>query len=218
MNKMLNLANTITISRIVILYLTVVMIYTQEVIWLSAGVIFSIAIIIMDALDGYVARRRNEVTQFGGVLDITGDRIVENVYWIVFADLDLIPMWIPIIVMSRGFLTDAIRSQALTEGKTAFGENTMMSSDVGKFLVSGRFMRAFYGVIKGVTFPYLILVLLAKEKHLIEADLTDYLWISSYAQQTGLFLAITTTVVSVIRGIPVLAEGKRLFVKDNQAG
>ncbi|MCB0834044.1 MAG: CDP-alcohol phosphatidyltransferase family protein [Bacteroidetes bacterium] len=213
--KMMNLANTITISRIGLLYLTVVMIYTQESPWLLVALVLSIIIIIMDAVDGFVARSRGEVTQFGGVLDITGDRIVENVYWIVFADLDLIPMWIPIIVMSRGFLTDAIRSQALTEGKTAFGENTMMTSDIGKFLVSGRFMRAFYGIIKGITFPYLILVLLAKEKHLIEADLTDYLWISSYTRSGGLFLAVLTTVVSVIRGIPVLTEGKGLFIKEN---
>lgn len=212
--KLLNLANSITIARIGVLYMTVVLIYTQRPMWLIAAVLLAILIIVMDALDGYVARKRNEVTQFGGVLDITGDRIVENVFWIVFADLDIIPMWIPIIVMSRGFMTDAIRSQALADGKTAFGENTMMQSEVGKFLVSGRFMRAFYGVIKGVTFPYLILVLLAREQHLREANLQDYLWLSSLTYNGGLILAVLTTVVSLLRGIPVLLEGKQFFVKD----
>ncbi len=214
--KLLNLANTITIVRIVILYITVYLIYNGEIIFLIAAIGLAIVIIVLDWLDGFVARRRNEVTQFGGVLDITGDRIVENVFWIVFADLDIIPMWIPIIVMSRGFMTDAIRSQALTEGKTAFGENTMMTSNLGKFLVSGRFMRGLYGIIKGVTFPYLILVLIAQERHLRDADLQDYLWISTYTKNGGLILAITTTVVSLLRGIPVLTEGRKLFVKDGQ--
>ncbi|NUN46924.1 CDP-alcohol phosphatidyltransferase family protein [bacterium] len=212
--KLLNLANSITIARIGVLYMTVVLIYTQRPMWLIVAVLLAILIIVMDALDGYVARKRNEVTQFGGVLDITGDRIVENVFWIVFADLDIIPMWIPIIVMSRGFMTDAIRSQALADGKTAFGENTMMQSEIGKFLVSGRFMRAFYGVIKAVTFPYLILVLLAKEQHLRDANLQEYLWVSSLTYTGGLILAVITTAVSLLRGIPVLLEGKQFFVKD----
>jgi len=216
MIRLLNLANSITIARIGILYLTVVLIYTQESLWLIAAILLSILIIVLDGIDGYVARQRNEVTQFGGMLDITGDRIVENVFWIVFADLDVIPMWIPIIVMSRGFFTDAIRSQALTEGKTAFGETTMMTGPVGQFLVSGRFMRAFYGVIKGVTFPYLIIVLISRETHLREFNLQDYLWLSSYTFNGGLFLAILTTCVSLLRGIPVLIEGRKLFVKDEK--
>ncbi len=212
--KLLNLANSITIARIFVLYMVVVLIYTQKPAWLFVAVLLAILIIVMDALDGYVARKRNEVTQFGGVLDITGDRIVENVFWIVFADLDVIPMWIPIIVMSRGFMTDAIRSQALTEGKTAFGENTMMTSALGKFLVSGRFMRAFYGIIKAVTFPYLILVMMAQEQHLREFQLQDYLWIASFTAHIGFILAVITTCTSLLRGIPVLMEGKRLFIKD----
>lgn len=212
--QLLNLANIITIIRIVILYITVYLIYSEQILFLILAILLSIVIIVLDALDGYVARKRNEVTQFGGVLDITGDRIVENVFWIVFADLDIIPMWIPIIVMSRGFMTDAIRSQALTEGKTAFGENTMMTSRVGKFLVSGRFMRSFYGIIKGITFPYLILVLISNENHLRDANLQDYLWVSTYTKNGGLVLAILTTVVSLLRGIPVLTEGRKLFVKD----
>jgi CDP-diacylglycerol--glycerol-3-phosphate 3-phosphatidyltransferase len=214
MTRLLNLANTITMIRIVILYFTVYLIYNGEIVFLIAAIVLSIVIILLDWLDGIVARRRNEVTQFGGVLDITGDRIVENVFWIVFADLDIIPMWIPIIVMSRGFMTDAVRSQALTEGKTAFGENSMMTSNFGKFLVSGRFMRAFYGTIKGITFPYLILVLISQERHLRDANLQDYLWVSTYTKNGGLFLAILTTVVSLIRGIPVVAEGRKLFLKD----
>lgn len=210
----INLANSITVARILVLYAAVTLIYTQEMTRLIAAIALSIVIIVMDALDGYVARRRNEVTQFGGVLDITGDRIVENVFWIVFADLDVIPVWIPIVVMSRGFFTDAIRSQALSEGKTAFGESTMMTSPMGRFLVSGRFMRAFYGVIKGVTFPYLIIVLLAREQHLRAVDLEEHLWISTLSHDVGVYLAVITTVISLVRGLPVIAESRNLFARQ----
>jgi hypothetical protein len=76
----INLANSITVARILVLYAAVTLVYAQSMSSLIVAVALSIVIIMMDALDGYVARRRNEVTQFGGVLDITGDRIVENVF------------------------------------------------------------------------------------------------------------------------------------------
>lgn len=206
MFKVLSLANMITISRIIVLYIAVVMIYTQEILWLTIAGGLSILIIVLDGLDGIVARRRNEVTQFGGILDITGDRIVENVFLVVFADLDVIPMWIPVIVISRGFIVDAIRSQALAAGKAAIGQNSMNTSAIGKFLVSSRFMRAISGLSKATAFPYLTLVLLI-DSHLRDANLTEYPWISYYTHQGGIVLAITMTAVNLIRGIPVFIEG-----------
>ncbi|MBX7150838.1 CDP-alcohol phosphatidyltransferase family protein [bacterium] len=213
--NILNLANCITIGRIILMYVLVWMIYSHDVALRIAAFFMAIVIIILDALDGYVARKRNETSQFGGVLDITGDRIVENVFWIVFADLDIIPMWIPIFMMSRGFITDAMRSQALTKGKTAFGENTMMVTHLGKFLVSGRFMRAFYGVIKGITFPYLIFLTIFTEKVLHNADLGQLAWLTPHAALTGTALSIFTAVVSLVRGLPVLIEGRHLFTNNS---
>lgn len=212
--KILNLANVITIGRIILMYVLVWMLYSHDVLQRIFAFFLAIVIIILDAVDGYVARKRNETSQFGGVLDITGDRIVENVFWIVFADLDIIPMWIPIFMMSRGFITDAMRSQALSKGKTAFGENTMMVTYLGKFLVSGRFMRAFYGVIKGITFPYLIFVTIFTDKVLTNADLSNLSWLIPYATQIGLMLSIFTALVSLVRGLPVVIEGRHLFANN----
>ena len=104
------MANLITIARLVLLFVTVGMIY-----WGNAAVILMamplVAIVFAgDGLDGYVARRRNSTSQFGAVFDIAGDRIVENVLWVIFAELQLIPVWIPLLVLTRGFVVDGIRS------------------------------------------------------------------------------------------------------------
>jgi CDP-diacylglycerol--glycerol-3-phosphate 3-phosphatidyltransferase len=65
-------------------------------------------IFIMDFIDGYVARLFHEETKFGKVLDEMIDRIVENVFFITFAFLQYIPLWVPIIMVIRAVAVDTI--------------------------------------------------------------------------------------------------------------
>ena len=91
------LANTITITRTV---------YTFVVI----ALIFSIAVIfILDAVDGIVARNRNEITETGAFLDTIADRLIENTFWIYFTAIAGLPVWMPIAVMARGVITDSLQ-------------------------------------------------------------------------------------------------------------
>ena len=108
-----------------------------------------------DGLDGYVARRRKSTSQFGAVFDIAGDRIVENALWVIFAELQLIPVWIPLLVLTRSFVVDGLRSISYAEGMTAFGERNMMRSELTEWLTAGRFMRTLYGYAKAFGFLFL---------------------------------------------------------------
>ena len=86
------------------------------------SLILTIFVMWFDGLDGYVARKFNETSKLGAVLDIMGDRIVENLYWMSFCALGWISVLVPIIVLTRGIVTDSLRSLALAQGFTAFGE------------------------------------------------------------------------------------------------
>jgi len=144
-----NVANKITAIRIGLLFLLVALVYVDNL-YLHVFNVFLCALIFgMDRLDGYMANKFECRTEFGGVLDVVGDRMVENVLWICLADLDLIPIWIPILVISRGFITDGFRSYALSKGKTTFA---MMDSKVGRFLVASPASRLLYGLSKAVFF------------------------------------------------------------------
>ena len=55
---------------------------TASYVWALALTIIAFA---LDGVDGYVARKFHEESKFGALLDIMGDRIVENTYWILFA-------------------------------------------------------------------------------------------------------------------------------------
>jgi len=121
----------------------------------AAAVALVVLVIAMDALDGIVARRMGLASELGGVLDITADRIVEHVFWITFAALGLVALWIPLVVMTRSFLVDAVRALALSSGHTAFGERTMARSALTRFLTASRFMRNAYGGAKLAAFVLL---------------------------------------------------------------
>jgi phosphatidylglycerophosphate synthase len=112
--------------------------------------------LMFDSLDGIVARRTGNVSLSGSVLDIAADRVYELVLWVSFADLDLIPVAIPIIVITRTTLTDAIRSIGVRDGKAPFDQH---ETSLGTFIVGSRWMRLFYGLAKIVSFCGLTLAI-----------------------------------------------------------
>ena len=149
------MANLITIARMVLLFITIWLIYVGNVQVITACICLLVIVFASDGLDGYVARRQKTTSDFGAVFDIASDRVVENALWIVFAHMQLIPVWIPLLVMSRGFLIDGLRSMGLSAGKTPFGKNNMMRSAFTEWLTAGRFMRGFYGYAKSLAFVFL---------------------------------------------------------------
>jgi len=154
----------------------------------------------MDTLDGIVARARKEVSLLGSVLDIMADRAVELTLWIVYADLGLIPVTIPIIYVLRGTVVDSLRSVAVSAGQAPFKS---MRTDLGKWLVGSPVMRSSYGISKLISFAGLATVnaLAAYASHGAVA-ISTVRWLS--------LLFLLTSWVSVIfclaRGLPVIIE------------
>jgi CDP-diacylglycerol---glycerol-3-phosphate 3-phosphatidyltransferase len=205
-------ANLITIGRLALLFVTIAMIY-----WGNAGMVLLaiplVAIIFAgDGLDGYVARRRKSTSQFGAVFDIAGDRIVENAFWVIFAELQLVPVWIPLLVLTRGFVVDGIRSISYAEGKTAFGTDNMMRSPFTNWLTAGRFMRTLYGYTKA--FGFLFLTGLEGYRH---RNAPDSLIHRAYDWDPLLWAGWACVVISVgltvVRGLPVIYDASALWSK-----
>jgi CDP-diacylglycerol---glycerol-3-phosphate 3-phosphatidyltransferase len=195
----MSLANLITLARLPLLLLLVGLLFVPNFAVRLCGLALLVILFLMDWFDGYVARLRNEVTELGAVLDIAIDRAVENILWITFMYLSLVPLWVPIVFLIRSFIVDGIRGVALTRGKSGFG---MMHSPVGRFLVASRFMRALYGLAKGVIFGllYLTWALALKNPHI--------LIILHPLNQALIFF---TTGLCLIRGLPVIQDGRILF-------
>ena len=210
------MANLLTVLRIILAFLTLWLLFLGRPELYISAFFLTILVIARDGLDGYVARKRNECSKLGSVLDILGDRIVENAYWMVFAVLGWIPVWVPILVLSRGLTTDTIRGMALADGYTAFGDSTMMQNKVGHFLTASRFSRALYGAAKALAFIVMIIAhipLIEEFKPMTVDSFLHYINFQPALILTANILAYTAVAMCVIRGIPVLLESKRFFEK-----
>ena len=194
------MANLVTMSRLLLLLVAVWLFYLPaEEPWGLANFFLVIFIFVSDGLDGYVARKRNEASLFGALFDIAIDRIVELTLWIVAADIDLVPVWMPLVFIIRGVVVDTIRSSnAVAQGKAPFA---LMRSSFGKFIVAGKFVRVLYAVVKGCAFSGLAL---QRPGPAVLPEFWGYVgWLL-----TGLtyFFVYLSVVLCVARGLPVIVE------------
>jgi phosphatidylglycerophosphate synthase len=143
------LANWITLSRFPLLLITVLILYHGSPWTRLAGVGLLFVGLMLDTVDGVVARKRGETSLFGSVLDIAADRTYELLLWVCFADLRMIPVGIPLIIIARTTLTDAFRSIGVGQGTAPFAQHR---TALGRFLVGSTFMRTGYAVTKVITF------------------------------------------------------------------
>lgn len=206
-SQTVNVANIITVSRVVLALATLALLFfkTNDDTLLWTAFALTVLVIWADGLDGYFARKLNQSSKFGAILDIAGDRCVEMAYWIVFATLGWIPVWVPLLYLVRGTFVDAVRSQASEQGYTAFGAKTMMQSGLGKFLVASNFSRFTYAVVKALAFCMVI----AAQTKALHQEL--YIGLANW-------LVYISAAFCLVRGFPVLFECGHLFGSGSGSG
>jgi CDP-diacylglycerol---glycerol-3-phosphate 3-phosphatidyltransferase len=129
----LNLPNSITLSRIVMIPLLLWML-SPHFPWRSDGqqellasILFILASI-TDGVDGYLARKRGQITTMGILLDPLADKIMVTAAFIALVAYNpgVVKVWIAVVIIGREFLISGLRSIAASEGFT------IQASDLGK--------------------------------------------------------------------------------------
>ena len=112
----LNIANQLTIVRIVAIPLYLLVLYINKD-WsnVAATIIFIFAGV-SDFLDGYIARKYNMITDLGKILDPIADKILVAAALIALIDLDRLYWWIAVIMLARDFTMEALRNLAASKG------------------------------------------------------------------------------------------------------
>jgi CDP-diacylglycerol--glycerol-3-phosphate 3-phosphatidyltransferase len=127
-SKLINLPNSLTIFRIFLVPILVVVLLTrfkgfQYLSWIEdwkevlAVSIFLVAAL-TDYLDGFIARRRNQVTKLGVLLDPIADKLLISAAFISLVELGLAPAWMVVIIIGREFAVSGLRSVASSLGVT----------------------------------------------------------------------------------------------------
>ena len=130
----MNLPNSITLTRIFSIPLLIWILSTRHLQSINgekellASALF-IAASITDGIDGYLARKRGQITTMGMLLDPLADKLLIAAAFITLVQFNprLVPAWIAVIIIGREFLVSGLRSIAASEGFT------IEASDLGKF-------------------------------------------------------------------------------------
>lgn len=119
----MNLPNALTVGRIFLVPLLVVVLLTKfegraifgmpkEIV---GAAIFGIAAL-TDVLDGYLARRRKQITTLGQLMDPLADKLLITAALVSLVQMDLAPAWIVAVILGREFAVTVLRSIAYTKG------------------------------------------------------------------------------------------------------
>jgi CDP-diacylglycerol--glycerol-3-phosphate 3-phosphatidyltransferase len=119
-----NLPNTLTVGRIFLVPILVVVLLTKFDGWELYGVskeilgaaIFGIASL-TDWLDGYLARRRGQVTGFGTWMDPLADKLLVTAALVSLVQMELAPAWMVAVILGREFAVTVLRSVVHARGQ-----------------------------------------------------------------------------------------------------
>ena len=217
----MNLANKLTIFRMILVPIFVVIGYlgTLGVItgeWLGISISFLLMDLVFiiasitDKLDGYIARSRNQVTTFGKFLDPLADKILVLSALVMLVEYGKIPGWIPVIVLAREFILSGYRLIAVEKG--------------GKVIAA-----SIWGKLKTVT-QMIAIILVFVDKY----DFFDFIIATTnqaeaaasslqiYMTQPALIFNVTTSIImlvsvvaTIFSGYDYLKGGKDLFKDTN---
>ncbi len=113
----MNLANRLTMSRILLTFVFMFFLFCQGLWAKAASLVIFILAALSDLFDGLIAQRWNMVTDFGRLMDPIADKILVLAAFAAFVQMQLIDAWMFVIIVSREILITSLRLFALNKGK-----------------------------------------------------------------------------------------------------
>lgn len=204
----MNLPNKLTLFRIILVPIMVIVSFfdihgsflgISTTMWIME-LIFIIASI-TDKLDGYLARKNNQVTNFGKFLDPIADKILVVAAMILFVEMGRLPAWIPIIVIFREFAVSGYRLIAVQNSGKVIAANVW-----GKLKTVTQMIAIILMFL--TTQPYFAFALRAKT----EQDALTYMTTGDFVMNILASIFMTISVIATIfSGYEYLKGGKDLL-------
>lgn len=143
----MNLPNKLTILRIALTFLFVAFLELNCPFMKAAALIVFIIASLTDYYDGKIARKRQEITDFGKIMDPIADKILILGAFLVFLEKNLIQSWMVIVIILRELLITGVRLFGVTKGRVLAAE------------ASGKHKTVF----QIITIFYILAILIVKE-------------------------------------------------------
>lgn len=191
----MNIANKLTILRIILTFIFMFFLFCHGL-WAK---ILSLAIFIFAALsdvfDGFLAHKRNMVTDFGRLMDPIADKILVLAAFAAFVQMQLIDAWMFVIVVSREILITSLRLFALNKGKVLSATRAGKHKTISQMLV-------IFSILGFIVFK--------------EVMLTYFTWNPAWEQmfRQGIYmLMLFTVVLTLYSGLSYLWENRKIIAR-----
>ncbi len=112
----MNLANKITISRILLVPIFMIFLLADIPYGVTIASIIFILAALTDSLDGYIARSRNQITKLGKFMDPLADKLLVTAALVSLVEMDKLASWVVVIIISREIIVSVFRAVAASEG------------------------------------------------------------------------------------------------------
>src|SRR5471030_331552 len=191
----MNLANKLTLIRIFLVPVFLVFISKSGIPYGSfiATFIFIVASI-TDKLDGYVARSRNQITNFGKFMDPLADKLLVTAALISLVELHIVPAWAAVVIIAREFAVSGLRSIAAAQGRIIAA--------------------SWWGKIKTVIQIIAIILLLLKVNIHDSIELKHFITDNYYLKE---FFTIVPTIMLMVAVVITIISGYDYFKKNKEA-
>jgi CDP-diacylglycerol---glycerol-3-phosphate 3-phosphatidyltransferase len=130
----MNLPIALTLFRIVVVPLIIVFVISSDRVRVLIAAVIFVAASLTDWLDGRLARRRNQVTQFGTLLDPVADKLLVAAALIALVQVDMIGAWVAMVIIGRELAVTGLRGVALSMGVV------VPASSLGKLKTVGQYI------------------------------------------------------------------------------
>ena len=113
----MNLPNKLTISRIVLIPVFMYFLFAKTPFAKAFALITFLAASLTDLFDGFIAKRKNQITDFGKLMDPIADKLLVLAAFLAFVEMELVPAWMVVVIIFREVAITGLRVFAITKGK-----------------------------------------------------------------------------------------------------
>jgi CDP-diacylglycerol--glycerol-3-phosphate 3-phosphatidyltransferase len=162
----MNLPNKITIFRVALIPVVLIILYSNLPYSVYVAALIFIIAAITDFIDGYIARKRNLVTDFGKLTDPLADKILVISVLVYLVSMQVIPDWMVIIIVAREFGVSGLRILSASQGVV------IPASKLGKFKTQSQMIAVVFALL---LWPYYWWVMLIAVILTVASGL-EYFW------------------------------------------
>lgn len=187
----MNLANKLTVSRIILAGLFILFLFVE-----GAGAKFIafalfLTACITDYYDGFIARKKNVITDFGKLMDPVADKILIMGAFMAFVEMKIIPAWMVMVIIAREILITGIRMLALSKKKVLSAETAGKHKTVSQIVAVLSILIFLIIRDSGFTFRYI-----------------------GYYDKGIYVLMLITVTMTVISGVSYMLKNRYIFMGE----